>query len=223
MWKKIFISYKYWDNKVRKIENHDDTARKYVDILEDYFDEWDNIYKGESDDEDLSSLTEETIVKKLADRIYDSTITIVLISKNMMEYNKTEKDQRIPWEISYSLKEINRGGRQSLSNAILAVVIPDENDSYEHFIKENTCEHCNCITFQTNSTFKIIKNNMFNRKSPEIHDCHNHPEHNKPHIWFHSYIHCIKRDNFILDPNNYLNAVIKINEKIDDYEIMKNI
>ena len=59
---KIFISYKYADPNVRKITNHweRDTVRDYVDALEKYIkDKSDHVYKGESDGEDLSALTEE--------------------------------------------------------------------------------------------------------------------------------------------------------------------
>lgn len=56
----------------------------------------------------LSQLSEETIWEKLKNRIYDSTLTIVMLSKGMREQYKEEKDQWIPREISYSLKEMSR-------------------------------------------------------------------------------------------------------------------
>lgn len=93
--KKIFISYKYADKSVRQNDSCNWThwslgseggnyltARDYVDhLMEKVL--TDHINKAEKDDEDLSHLTEEVIQQKLYDRIYDSTVTVVLISKNM--------------------------------------------------------------------------------------------------------------------------------------------
>ena len=108
---KVFISYKYADTNVKNISGNyypSDTVRNYVDKLEDYIsDTSDHIYKGEEDGEDLSHLSDETIWEKLKNRIYDSTLTIVIISAGMKE-QKVDKEQWIPWEISYSLKEISR-------------------------------------------------------------------------------------------------------------------
>ena len=106
MGKKIFVSYKYADSDVRKITNdyfHTDTVRDYVNKLEEKIGKSD-IYKGESDDNDLSQLTDDSIWNQLKQKIYDSSITIVLISPNMKTLWKSEKDQWIPQEISYSLK-----------------------------------------------------------------------------------------------------------------------
>ena len=103
---KIFVSYKYHDTDVQKITNnywYQDTVRDYVDQLQSYFDNTDDIYKGEDDGEDLSQLSEEAIWSQLKDRIYDSTLTIVMISPNMKSFSP-DREQWIPWEISYSRK-----------------------------------------------------------------------------------------------------------------------
>lgn len=137
MGRKIFVSYKYWDSDVYKVPSISDTlpkVRDYVSWLEKKFNERsDHIYKGEHDNEDLSSRNEDYIWSSLKDKIYDSSITIVLISPNMKEPNKREKSQWIPWEIAYSIRETTRCNFKSRSNAVLAVVLPDKHNKYDYY------------------------------------------------------------------------------------------
>ncbi len=86
MGKKIFVSYKFADDRVENLSLYrNSTVRDYVTRFEEILDPSDNIYKGESDGEDLSSLSEETIWKKLKDRKFE-TKKYRLSEK--IEYNK---------------------------------------------------------------------------------------------------------------------------------------
>lgn len=228
MARKIFISYKYSDSSVRHIIRYGEydptTARHYVDSLQTHLDVNDHINKGEDDGEDMSGFKDETIESNLRDKIYDSSITIVLISKNMREVSIPEGDQWIPWEITYSLKEKTREDRTSLANAILAVVIPDENGNYEYFVQHSNCPHCNTITWKTDQLFGILKNNMFNRKQPKKMRCASSVCGLEPHTGNdHSYIHPVKWDDFISNINTYINIATEINKNISDYKLEKII
>ena len=223
MGRKIFVSYKHSDDSVKSIGRLG-TARDYVDHLEDLFETDDNIYKGEEGDEDLSYLTQSTITEHLREKIRDSSITVVLISPNMKD-SKRESDQWIPWEVSYSLRETVRtqgSDQTSHPNGILAVTLPDIASSCRYFIEENICPHCNARTLQTGRLFQILRDNMFNVKSPTFTSCGNHPP-KTIYQGYSSYIHSVKWDDFVSDKDRYLEIAAKIRDEIDDYDITKVI
>ena len=61
-----------------------------------------------------------------------------------MRENKKDRDQWIPWEVSYSLKEENRkdiNGKnvKSSTNALLGIVIPDKQGKYDYFLNNKSC------------------------------------------------------------------------------------
>ncbi|MGL5705990.1 MAG: TIR domain-containing protein [Tannerellaceae bacterium] len=221
---KIFISYKYADSNVKSITslNTRCTVRDYVDKIQEKIGV-NHINKGENDGEDMSTLADSTIQSKLGDKIYDSTVTIVLISPNMKDNTKAENEQWIPWEISYSLREQSRNGRTSKTNAILAVVLPDYSGSYEYFMIEHTCQYCDCTTYKTATLFNILASNMFNKTNPTYTGCSHHDSFNKPHSGHFSYIHCVKWDNFIKNHEHYINIAKEIKDNITEYSITKNI
>lgn len=237
MGKKIFVSYKYSDNQVQDLNIYEDvkdffgniskqkvetTARHYVDKINELIEDGDHIYKGEDDGEDMSTLEDSTIGSKLGDKIFDSSVTIVLISKGMKVSYISEKDQWIPWEISYSLKEQSREGGRSKTNAVLAVVLPDNFGNYDYYIVDNSCPYCNCTTLLTDYLFQILRDNMFNIKQPVFTDCNNHIG-NKPYLGNSSFIHSVKWGDFHSNPNKFIDIAISIRQNIDDYVIVKKI
>lgn len=226
MGKKIFVSYKFADSRVKNLSFYENlTVRDYVTKFEEIVDPSDDIYKGESDGEDLSKLSEETIWKKLKDRIYDSSITVVFISPGMKESGKTEKNQWIPWEISYSLKEVSRKNKNgdavtSRSNAMVAVVLPDENGSYSYYLESRNCCENGCTTHHTDKLFTILRKNKFNLKDANKKVCDTGST-----IWYGecSYIKAVKWSDFISNYSTYIESASKRQDNIDDYEICKEV
>jgi hypothetical protein len=237
MGKKIFISYKYSDSKVQDLNIYEDvkdfwgnvhrqkvttTARHYVDKIDELLEAIDHIFKGEDDGEDMSTLEDATIGSKLGDKIFDSSVTIVLISKGMKEIYTAEKDQWIPWELSYSLKEQSREGGKSKTNAVLAIVLPDTLGNYDYYIVDNSCPYCHCRTLKTDFLFQILRDNMFNVKKPVFTECENHIG-SKPYQGYSSFIHSVKWSDFVSEPNKYVNIAVEIRQNINDYEITKTV
>lgn len=227
MSRKIFVSYKYADKHVPSLSfiKGQTTVRDYVDILQNLIDKTDNINKGENDGEDMSTLKDTTIASKLGDKIYDSSVTIIFISKGMRNPTLPEEEQWIPWEVSYSLREQSRQGRCSKTNAMLAIVLPDENGSYDYYMEEKHCnkgdKDCFCSIHKTHQLFSILRKNMFNCKHPQKKDCSEYPSMYQGDP---SYIKTVKwnditKENF----NSYIQAAIDIQQRADEYSIVKNI
>lgn len=231
MGRKVFVSYKYSDSQVKDLDIYElvdflgtkirrkitTTARHYVDKVAEKFEDDDNVYKGEDDDESMESLADSTIGSKLGDKIFDSSVTIVLISKGMKNSFLPEKDQWIPWEISYSLKVQSRQNQHSKINGVIAVVLPDELGSYEYYITKDV--ECNCRRLNTPFLFQILKDNMFNVKEPNKQICNG--------SWVYSgdssYINSVKWDDFIVNPTIYIDKAIELRDRKDDFELRKTI
>jgi hypothetical protein len=226
MGKKVFISYKYMDTSIKKMKTTFEEfvsptkVRDYVDLIQEKIGE-EHINKGEKDGEDLSNFTNSTIASKLRDRIYDSSVTLVLLSPNMVDITKSEKEQWVPWEISYSLKEHKRNGITNKSNGILAVVLPDQSNSYNWFLEPTDCNCCNAILYQTQKVFKIIGSNMFNhnKKSEQVIYCDNHTT--TIYSSKASFIVTTNWDTFISNPDTWIEAAT--NKNIDDYYSQKEV
>jgi hypothetical protein len=227
--RKIFVTYKYGDTSVRPLQNafgatYPTSVRNYVDLLQAHLDANDHINKGEQDGQNLSQFKDETIASSLRDKIFDSSVTVVLLSKNMKNPNQREEDQWIPWEISYSLRDKTREGRTSGCNAHLAIVIPDENNSYEYFVQHNPCPHYNSTNWKHEILFNILGKNMFNRKQPQLIRCTDGGCNRFMHTdTAHSYIHPAKWDDFIANINGHIDFATQINENINDYNIVKSL
>lgn len=224
MGRKIFVSYKYGDTKVKSIKEgflEVTKVRDYVNEIQEVVGRED-VYKGESDDEDLSDFKDSTIESKIKGKIFDSSITIVVVSKGMKDECVSESDQWIPWEVAYSLREQTRGERASKPNGVLMVVLPDEDGGYEYYIREGSCEKCNCRILDTSFLFGILGKNTFNQRKKTESDCDQHGS-IPVYVGDSSYIYSVKWSDFLKDYVKYIDKAAEIRDKIDDYDIVKKI
>ncbi len=222
MGSKLFVSYKYGDENVENLSWFESSrVRDYVTKFENLIDEADDIYKGESDGEDLSDFQDSTIETKLKSKIFDSSVTIVFISPNMKDPTLNESDQWIPWEVSYSLrnkkKKTSTGGYQcSKPNGLIGVVLPDSNGSYDYYIKRHNCCASPCVGYHQEITFQIISTNQFNKSNPCSYVCSNG---DKVYSGDHSYMEIVKWSDFI---NNYAKYVQRAKDRqsnLNDYKL----
>nr|VFK48856.1 MAG: MTH538 TIR-like domain (DUF1863) [Candidatus Kentron sp. TC] len=220
MGRKVFVSYKHSDSNVENLRDYGDTACAYVDYLVEHRLN-DEIYKGEGN-EDLSQFKNETIKTHLKKKIHDSSITLVLVSPGMKEPDKAESDQWIPWEISYSLKEITRADRLSHTNGLLAVVLPDSNGSYGYYITQ-PCSVCKSRCLNTNRLFRILRSNMFNSKNKNETKERCSACGGTSYRGSVSYIESVKWQDFLSNKDHYLNEAAKIRDDRKSYDIVREV
>jgi hypothetical protein len=101
---------------------------------------------------------------------------------------------------------MTRNDRTSHSNAMLAVVLPNKNGSYSYFIEEGSYE----IRYMTETLFKILGSNMYNRKD-------------RQKSGEHSYIKPVKWSTFIKNAQSYIDKAVEIQGNIGDYNITKEV
>lgn len=228
MGRKVFVTYKYGDTQVKDLNIYENNflgrkikvktkVRHYVDELSEFLEDEDHMYKGEDDGQSLADFSDEYIASTLRDKIYDSSITIVFISKGMKNLFEEERDQWMPWEISFSLRESTRNGRTSSSNGIIAVVLPDEWGSYEYYITYDSI--CNCRSLNTPFLFKILSDNMFNVLEPNRRFCNG--------SWVYSgdssYIQSVKWEDFLKEPTKYIDRANDLKNRKNEFELTKTI
>lgn len=198
---KTFISYKY--SEARNLRN------SIIDALGD-----DAIYyQGEtSSSPDLSDTSTENIKKNLTDMMYDTSVTIVIISPNMKNSNW------IDWEIEYSLKNITRQGRTSHTNGVVGVIMKF-NGGYSWLKTTSTNgDGCTSSSYDESKVYSIINNNRFNQ-NPKKYSCDTCKTVN---ALTGSYIAYVEDETFLSDPQKYIdNAYDKSENDAAGYDLTK--
>ena len=201
MARKTFISYKYSEAQDLRDE-----------ILEALGDDA-TYYQGETaDSPDLTDSSTENIKKNLTDMMYDTSVTIVVISPNL-------KDSKwIDWEIEYSLKEITRENRTSRTNGIVGV-IQKVNGGYGWLVSNETKnDGCSVRTIDSSKLYKIINENRYNLQGDNKYACENCKTYSQ---LLGSYISLIEEEDFLSNPQKYIDNAYSKSEDIENYEISK--
>lgn len=197
---KTFISYKYSE------------AQELRDAIIEALGENASYYQGEtSDSPDLTDYTTETIREHLKDMIFGTTVTIVIISPHMTE------SEWIDWEIEYSLREYSRNGKKSKSNGIVGVVMK-VNGSYDWLCSTITHEDGHTATNNdSRKMYKIVNDNRFN-ENPKVYSCDKCKTVDRLSG---SYISLIPEDEFLENPDYFIENAYQKCQNVDKYLISK--
>ena len=198
---KTFISYKY-----------SEAQRLRDDIIEALGDDA-SFYKGEtSESPDLTDTSTENIKKNLRDMMYDTSVTIVIISPNM-------KDSKwIDWEIEYCLKNNTRKARTSHTNGVVGVIMKYNGD-YSWFKNIHINEDgCTSVSYEEEKVYDIINNNRFNQNPPKC-SCNICKT---VDALTGSYIAYVEEETFLNNPSKYIdNAYDKSENDAKGYDLVK--
>ncbi|MGF2068389.1 TIR domain-containing protein [Enterococcus gallinarum] len=200
MARKTFISYKYSEARVLR-----DSILKSMGNDAIY-------YRGETSlSPSMADKNTDYIKDKLKNMIYSTSVTIVIISPQM------KLSEWIDWEIKYSLREVKRGDRYSGTNGIIGVVM-EYNGGYS-WLRQKTIKNDGCVSITTNSSYfhDIILKNRYNQH-PVIYSC---TECKTIDSLNGSYISLVNENEFLSNPNFYIeNAYLK-SKKVGEYLIAK--
>jgi len=198
--RKTFISYKYSEAL--------DTRDSILDALgEDA-----TYYQGETaDSPNLTDTSTENIKNNLRNMMYDTSVTIVVISPDITA------SKWIDWEIEYSLKEISRDGRTSKTNGVLGV-IQKINGGYDWLVTLTAKDDgCSVRTIDSSKLYGIINENRFNRINHPYacSKCKTYSQMDG------SYFSLIDENEFLSDPNKYIENAYEKSEKASDFNLSK--
>ena len=192
---KTFISYKYSD--VVDGKGSDNLRDRIIRKLGENA----KYYKGENGyTKDISDRSADYIKQTLKDKLYDTSVTIVILTPNM------KMSAWIEWELEYSLRNVTRGDRTSRPNGIVAVVQKQPTygygDGYSWFRNYDN-------SWSTYNLFPVIRNNRNNKKY--------YAPYNLPM----NYIDIITEDAFLNNPNKYIDDAFYKCQNSSSYNLTK--
>lgn len=198
---KTFISYKYSE------------ARELRDKIIDSLGQDASYYKGETaDSPDLTDRKTETIKQHLKDMLFDTTVTIVIVSPNMRQSNW------IDWEIEYSLCNYNRSGKCSSTNGVIGVLMK-VNGRYD-WIRSQTShpDGCTSIGYSSSLLPDIMQGNRYNQV-PKEYTCSQCKTIDR---LTGSYISLVDEDEFLASPKRFVENAYEKSQNLWNYDICKH-
>lgn len=206
MARNVFISFRFSDGEKYKKE-----LCKLFDKVDDVIDT--------SEDEDRSDQSEETIKKYLYSKLKRSSVTIVLLTPNAIDYNRTWTGKCDDWmydELRYSLED--RDG--NLTNGVIAVYTEEA----KNMLYSETTHKCNTCNAESDviclSDFdNLVRKNMLNVLAKyKTNKCDNIYDSMED-----SYISLISLKEFKKDINKYIENAVSKKERRDQFKLVKTM
>lgn len=203
---KVFISFRFDDGNNLKQE------------LVDLFDSSTEVIN-RSENENRSGMTEETIQKYLYNKLKDTSVTIVLLTPNAVDYKKNIFNQYDDWlydELRYSLED-------RVDNRTNGVVAVYTDDSVGKILKSDTHTCSNC---GENSNCSIILNfdNLVRKNLCNVKDEYkNNMCKNIYDIENDSYITLVHIDEFKKNFSRYIDGAKEKRKRINEFCISKKM
>jgi len=194
---KVFISFRFSD------------GNDYKQKLEQKFEELDYVIN-KSENEDRSDMSEATIQKYLYEKLRDTSITIVILTPDAIDYKKDFLGYIDDWlydELRYSLE--NRVG--NLTNGVITLYVPESKSTVIY----NETEKVTTIADFDN----LVRKNMFNIKDEYKH-CQTPTYYDSLKD---NYISLIDFDKFYENPNIYIDSAIEKRNRLEEFEIVKRM
>ncbi|MBE8233751.1 MAG: TIR domain-containing protein [Endozoicomonadaceae bacterium] len=200
MARKTFISYKYSE------------AQGLRDELLSSLGDGATFYQGETaDSPDLTDTSTENIKSNLTGMMYNTSVTIVIVSPNIIS------SKWIDWEIEYCLKEISRQGRTSKTNGVVGV-IQKINGGYDWLITRNKKDDgCTVRSIADSKLYNIINCNRYNRNN-HAYACDVCKTYNQLNG---SYFSLIDEEDFLSNPDKYIENAFEKSEAADEFDLTK--
>ena len=202
---KIFISFRFSD------------GHKYKEELEEYFKNNEYIINC-SEDEDRSTMSDETIKSYLYDKLSQTSVTIFIVTPESLNHIKKQNkyDDWIYDELRYSLED-REGNR---SNGLIAVYTDEVKDL---LIKENKHKCIICREEKAVDTVldvdNLFRKNMMNIKDEyKLNKCEG--VYDRDHD---SYCSLISWNDFIRNPSSYIESAKEKRNQIDEYNLIKRL
>ena len=164
-----------------------------------------------SENTNRSMMSEETIRKYLYSKLSRTSITIVLLTPNSITHEKNWNGQIDDWiydEIRYSLED----RENNKCNGLIAVYTKEAKDL---LVSIDSASGTVCV----NNVYNLFRRNMMNIK-PQ------YKKNTKPNLFdsdYDSYCSLISYENFISNPNNYINIAEEKRDNIYKYDITKRM
>lgn len=202
----VFVSFRFKDG---------------VDLKEELIELFDSSTEviNRSEDEDRSEMTEETIRKYLYDKLKNTSVTIIILTPEAVNYRKDwfgEYDDWLYDELRYSLEDRDK----NRTNGAIALYTDESRDL---LMKSNT-HSCNVCNEETSCTTilqfeNLVRKNMMNIKSEyKAESCEDLYNSEKD-----SYISLVHFDDFKKDYNKYINVAKDKRDRKDEFDLVKRM